>query len=112
MLLEITNEASLEDLIFETNNRLVLLYFWAHWSKVSKSALHKIGTIGKELEDDLIIGLVNSEQQKYISLKFDVKNIPTLIAFINGEPVERLSGLALTNNERIIKFIEYVDKNY
>ena len=65
----------------------VLAYFWATWCgpcKLVGPVLEEVRTI---YLDDLQICRINIETERIAMVKYDVRNVPTLILFKDGEPV-------------------------
>lgn len=70
----------------------VLVDFWAEWC----GPCQVVGPIIDELANDyagkIKVGKVNVDNAPNVATKFGVTNIPTVIVFEKGEPVERIVG--------------------
>ena len=53
-----------------------------------------------ELKDDVIIKKVNVDDYQELAAEFSIRNIPTLIFFKEGKPVDRHTGLITERNLR------------
>ena len=79
------------DDIVETND-MVLLDFWAEWCQPCKILLPVFEELAKH-NKDIFFGKVNTEQSQDLAQAFQVRSIPTLMAFKKGALVFEQSGL-------------------
>ncbi len=89
--LEISNE-NFEKEVLESR-RPVLLDFWAEWCMPCKMLDPVIDEIADDYGKKLRVGKVNTDDNREISLKYEVSAIPTLILLIEGEMVRKFIGL-------------------
>jgi thioredoxin 1 len=82
------------------NNPNVLLDFYADWCSPCQTLLPTIHKLADELKDDVVIKKVNVDEYQELAAQFSVRNIPTLIFFKEGEPVDRHTGLITERNLR------------
>ena len=75
-----------------TKDKIVLVDFWAEWCFPCKLVAPILNELANELTDDMVIGKINVEEQQFLASRFNVRNIPTLIIFLNGKEVKRLVG--------------------
>jgi thioredoxin 1 len=70
----------------------VLVDFWAEWCGPCK----KIGPVVDELADEyggkLKVGKVNVDDNSEVSMKYQIRSIPALMIFKNGEVVDQIIG--------------------
>jgi thioredoxin 1 len=82
---------------FETvveQNSMVILDFWAEWCGPCKM----FGPIFEEvakLNPDIYFGKVNTEEAVDLAQAFQIRSIPSVLAFKNGELVFEQAGLLL-----------------
>jgi thioredoxin len=87
------HEVTMEN--FETvvdENPLVLLDFWAEWCgpcKIFTPIFEELAT----LNPDIYFGKVNTEKATDLAQAFQIKGVPSLLAFKQGELVFEKSGL-------------------
>ncbi|WP_343184030.1 thioredoxin [Buchnera aphidicola (Ceratovacuna keduensis)] len=63
---------------------LILVDFWAAWCSPCRILMPILEDLSKEYVNKVKIGKVNVEENSYISKKYFIKSIPTLILFNNG----------------------------
>lgn len=63
----------------------VLLDFWAEWCGPCKMIAPMLGEIADEYKDKVIIAKLNIDDNPKTPQRFNVRGIPTLILFKNGQ---------------------------
>lgn len=77
----------------------VLIEFTADWCPPCKMLAPIVHEIARLYEGKLRVGLLDSDDNPAIVRHYDVMGLPTLILFVDGQPVERIVGF--TARERI-----------
>lgn len=72
---------------------LVLLDFWAEWCGPCRMQAPVLDELDKELEGKVKICKVDVDENPDLARRFGVMSIPTLIAFKDGEQLEKRIGL-------------------
>jgi thioredoxin 1 len=87
---------------FVSQNKLVLVDFWAEWC----GPCRMLSPILEEIEKDgvLLVGKLNVDENLEKSREFSVSSIPTMILFKDGNPVHTMIGAM--PKHRILKEIE------
>ncbi len=70
----------------------VLVDFWAEWCGPCVMLAPTIDELADEYEGRVKVGKLDVDKSQAIAGKFGVQNIPTVILFDKGEPVERIVG--------------------
>ena len=89
MALEITTN-NLEELI--ASGKPVVIDFWAEWCGPCRMLTPIIEELAGEYENDVIIGKCNVDDNNEVSMKFGIRNIPTVIFLKGGEVVDKQVG--------------------
>jgi thioredoxin 1 len=73
---------------FTSNNKVCILDFWAQWCQPCKEMMPMIN----EAMKSYTIGKVNVDLDPSIADLYHIMSVPTLILFIDGQPVAQKSG--------------------
>lgn len=74
-------------------SKVVLVDFWAEWCHPCKSQHKMLEEMAFEHDNLFKTAKVNVDENKVISTKLGVSNIPTLILFRDGVELRRIIGL-------------------
>lgn len=77
-------DASFDDDIVKAG-RPVLLDFWAEWCGPCKAIAPMLNEIATEYQDKLIVAKLDIDENPKTPQRFNVRGIPTLILFKNGQ---------------------------
>lgn len=96
-----TEIQTIDDASFETEvlqaSGAVLVDFGAEWCHPCKQLDPIVDEIADELAGKLKVTKLDIDQNVDSTMKWGVMGVPTLILFIDGEPVERLTGFVPKN---------------
>jgi thioredoxin 1 len=71
----------------------VLVDFWAEWCGPCKMIAPLLDEIAKEKGDTVKVGKVDIDKNQSLSFKYNVRAIPTLLFFKNGQVVDQVTGM-------------------
>lgn len=82
----------------ESMHRPVLVDFWAPWCGPCKSLKPVLEKLAAEYGGKFLLAKINSDDNQELAVRYGVRGIPSVKAFIDGEPVDEFSG-ALPESE-------------
>ena len=89
---------NIEDLTSETfdaklqSDKPVLVDFWAEWCGPCKAVGPILEELATENADAIEIAKVNVDDNQDLAMKFNVRSIPTMLLFKNGEVTKTIVG--------------------
>ena len=89
-LINVTDE-EFQNTIIE-NEGLCLVDFWAEWCGPCKMIGPALEEISEEMKDDVRITKLNIDENPATPQKYNVRGIPTLLLFKNGEVIAEKVG--------------------
>ena len=75
----------------------VLVDFWAEWCGPCRMVGPIVEELATEYDGKAVVGKVNVDENSEISMKYGIRNIPTLLVFKGGEIVDKQVGVAPKN---------------
>ena len=70
----------------------VLIDFWAAWCGPCRMIAPTVEQIANDYEGRAVVGKVDVDSNRDTALKYDIRAIPTLLVFKNGEVADRIVG--------------------
>ena len=91
-VLTITKDNFREAVLDASNEKPVLIDFWASWCGPCRMLSPVVDQIAEE-QDNVIVGKVNVDDEPELAAAFDVQSIPTLVLIKNGEVADVSVGV-------------------
>ena len=85
--------------------KVVLVDFYADWCGPCQAIQPTLEELANELSGQVVIAKVNVDEERELAGVFNIRSIPTMILFKDGEPVEAIVGLQ--TKATILKKIKY-----
>ena len=76
----------------------VLVDFWADWCEPCKTVMPMLAKLAEEYAGKFHLAKVDTEQEQQLAAHFQIKSLPTMKLFVNGQPVDERMG-ALPESE-------------
>lgn len=76
----------------------VLVDFWATWCGPCKMISPIVDQVATEMAGQAKVGKVNVDENAALATRFNVRSIPTLLFFKNGELVDTIVGATSKDN--------------
>ena len=75
-------------------NKIMFIQFWAEWCGPCRALMPVIDKLEDEFND--IIGRCNTDENQELAQKYNIRGIPSILIFKDGEEIERLRGESKT----------------
>lgn len=75
------------------SDKPVLVDFWAEWCSPCRMLAPYIEQFATEFGDKVKVGKLDVENNQSIAGRFNIRSIPTVVLFKNGQPAETIVGL-------------------
>ena len=84
------NKTNFEEVL--ASGKPVVIDFWAEWCGPCRMIAPIVDELAAEYEGQVVIGKCDVEDNDDITVKYGVRNIPTIIFLKNGELVDKQVG--------------------
>ena len=92
-IIDINEQNAQQVLIQGSQEKVVLIDFWADWCESCKQLMPVLEKIAADYPDELILAKINCDEQQAIASQFGVRSLPTIVVFKDGQPVDGLAGV-------------------
>ena len=83
----------------------VLVDFWAEWCGPCKMIGPVLDQVASELDGQAKVGKVNVDDARDLAGKYNVRSIPLLLFFKNGEVKDQIVGASVTKDQLKAKLL-------
>lgn len=86
------------------SDKPVLVDFWAEWCAPCRMMAPAVEAIAAEYEERAKVGKLNVDENQSVAFRYNIRGIPTLLLFKNGEVQEQFVGA--TSKDAIARMLE------
>lgn len=97
-IVNITLENFQDVILTGSQDKYILVDFWADWCEPCKSLIPLLEKVAAEKSAHLVLAKVNCDEQQEIAMQFGVRNLPTVMLVKDGQPIDGFAG-ALSESE-------------
>ena len=90
-------EANFESEVTKST-QLVLVDFWAEWCGPCKMIAPMLDEIAKEKAGAIKVAKVNVDDNQSLSVRFNIRAIPSLLLFKDGQVRDQITGMTSKKN--------------
>lgn len=83
----------------------VLVDFWAEWCGPCKMIGPLLDQVSAEVDGQAKVGKVNVDDARELAVKYNVRSIPLLLFFKNGEVKDQIVGASVTKEQLKAKLL-------
>jgi thioredoxin 1 len=88
----VVTDANFEEIVLRSSMP-VLVDFWAAWCPPCKMLAPIIDDLAAEYQGRVLIAKLDHDENPNMPAQYEIKGLPTMVFFKNGQPVDRLVGL-------------------
>jgi thioredoxin 1 len=77
-----------------TKSGVVLVDFWAEWCGPCRRLAPTVDQLASDFDGRAIVGKVDVDANPNVAARFQIRGIPTLLIFKNGELADTVVGMA------------------
>ena len=74
------------------NKNIVLVDFYANWCEPCKQMAPILESVAREVWGEVGIVKIDVDENKYLSERYNIRSLPTMILFVKGTEVARRIG--------------------
>ncbi len=96
MALEVTDQ-NFDEIVLKSI-KPVVVDFWAEWCGPCRMVSPIVEEIGEEYKEKVLVAKLDVDSNPNTTVKFGIRNIPTVLFFKNGEVADKQVGAVPKNN--------------
>lgn len=92
IVIDITEDQFIHEVIEKSKNIPVLVDFWAPWCGPCKQLTPTLEKLVKIKNGKIILAKINVDENKNIAAQLNIQSIPTVYGFVDGRPIDAFQG--------------------
>ena len=92
-IIEITEENFETEVIKQSEQTPIVIDFWAPWCGPCQQLAPLLEKMVEEFQGKIRLAKINIDEQQGLAAAFQVQSIPTVVAILNGQPVDHFQGI-------------------
>lgn len=111
VVIDINLENAQRVIIEGSQDKLVIIDFWADWCESCKQLMPTLEKLAASFPTQVVLAKVNCDEQQQLATQFNIRSLPTVIFFKDGQPVDGFAGVEPESSirARIEKYLPTVD---
>src|SRR5207253_2159118 len=89
-----------QEVVQKSNEIPIVIDFWAPWCGPCRQLAPILESLADEMAGKFILAKINTDEEPEIAQAFRVESLPTVYAFIQGQPVDQFVGLLTAEQAR------------
>ncbi len=91
-IVDIDETNAQQQLIEESQNRPVVVDFWADWCEPCKQLMPILEKLAAEYAGAFLLAKVNADEQQALASQLGVRSLPTVMVIKDGQPIDGFAG--------------------
>ncbi len=91
------NDINFDEVVLKSD-KPVIVDFWAEWCGPCRTIAPFLEEISKEFEGKAVVVKCDVDNSPEVTVKFSIRNIPTVLFFKNGKVADKQVGAVPKNN--------------
>ncbi|NLY59619.1 MAG: thioredoxin, partial [Gammaproteobacteria bacterium] len=92
-IFDVTSDTFDQLVIENSHHKPVLVDFWAEWCAPCKALMPMLANITESLGGELLLAKVNCDDEVFLTERFGIRSLPTVVLFKDGQPVDGFAGI-------------------
>ena len=92
-IFDVTSDTFDQLVIENSHHKPVLVDFWAEWCAPCKALMPMLASITESLGGELLLAKVNCDDEVFLTERFGIRSLPTVVLFKDGQPVDGFAGI-------------------
>lgn len=92
VVIDVTTKSFMKDVVEESRRRPVLVDFWAPWCGPCRQLTPIIEKVVRAAKGKVRLAKMNTDEHPAVAQQLGIQSLPTVYAFVNGQPVDGFMG--------------------